>query len=80
MVPLINLAKENNRPDLNPIELPSEVLNQQVRFTAAPLTTLKDLLLMSWCQISQDTFSDPEESMPWRVGAFLAACRRPTAY
>lgn len=32
-------------------------------------TTLKDLLLMSWCQIPQHTFTGLVESMPWQVMA-----------
>ena len=48
-----------NSPDLNPIEHLWDVLDRQVRSTAAPprnLQDLKDLLLIFWCQIPQDTF------------------------
>ncbi len=50
-----------NSPDLN--------LIQKVWCTAMHrnLQDLKDLLLMSWCQIPQDTFRDVVESMPRRV-------------
>ena len=72
-----------NSPDLNPIEHLWDVMDRQVRSTAAPprnLQDLKDLLLMFWCQIPQDTFRGLVESMPWRVGAVLAANGGPTAY
>lgn len=47
-----------NSPDLNTIEHLWDVLDRQVRFTAAPLYNLQNLndhLLMFWCNISQDT-------------------------
>ena len=72
-----------NSPDLNPIEHLWDVLDRQVRSTAAPprnLQDLKDLLLMFWCQIPQDTFRRLGESMSQRVGAVLATHGGPTAY
>uniref|UniRef100_A0AAY5KPB9 Tc1-like transposase DDE domain-containing protein n=1 Tax=Esox lucius TaxID=8010 RepID=A0AAY5KPB9_ESOLU len=72
-----------NSPDLNPIEHLWDVLDQQVRSTPAPprnLQELKDLLLMSWCQIPQDTFRGLVESMPLRIAAVMAAHGGPTAY
>ena len=72
-----------NSPDLNPIEHLWDVLDRQVRSTAPPprnLQDLKDLLLMFWCQIPQDTFRGLVESRPRRVGAVLAAHGQPTAY
>ncbi|XP_051541380.1 voltage-gated hydrogen channel 1-like isoform X1 [Myxocyprinus asiaticus] len=72
-----------NSPDLNPIEHMWDVLDQQVQSMEAPphkLQDLKDLLLMSWCQIPQDTFRGLVESMPRRVGTVLAAHGGPIAY
>ncbi|MCI4387329.1 hypothetical protein PGIGA_G00072870 [Pangasianodon gigas] len=56
-----------NSPDLNLIEHLWDVLDKQVRSMEAPphnLQDLKDLLLMSWCQIPQHTFRGLVESMP----------------
>ena len=61
-----------NSPDLNPIEHLRDVLDNQVRSTAAPpcnLQDLKDLLLTSRCQIPQGTFRGLVESMPRQVRA-----------
>ena len=61
-----------NSPDLNPIEHLWDVLDQQVRSTAAPpqnLQDLKDLLLIFWCQIPQSTFR-PQGS----CGVHASAC------
>ena len=72
-----------NAPDLNLIEHLWDVLGRQVRSTVAPprnLQDLKDLLLMFWCQIPQDTFRSLVESMPRWVGAVSAAHGGPTAY
>ncbi|XP_051973825.1 voltage-gated hydrogen channel 1-like isoform X1 [Xyrauchen texanus] len=44
------------------------------------LQELKDLLLMSWCQIPQDTFRGLVESKPRQVGAVLEPHRGPIAY
>ncbi|XP_066556920.1 uncharacterized protein sergef isoform X2 [Amia ocellicauda] len=65
-----------NSPDLNPIEHLWDVLDKQVRSMEAPprnLQDLKDLLLMSCCQIPQHTFRGLVESMPRRVRAVLGA-------
>ncbi|KAG5841041.1 hypothetical protein ANANG_G00195380 [Anguilla anguilla] len=72
-----------NSPDLSPIEHLWDVLEKQVRSMEAPphnLQDLKDLLLTSWCQISEDTFRGLVESMPRRVRAVLAARGGPTQY
>ncbi|MCI4388989.1 hypothetical protein PGIGA_G00092540 [Pangasianodon gigas] len=50
-----------NSPDLNPIGHLWDVLDKQVRSMEAPprnLQELKDLALMSWCQIPQHTFRE----------------------
>ena len=50
-----------------------DVLEQQVPSTAASphnLQDLKDLLLMSWCQIPLGTFRGLAESMPRQVRAY----------
>ena len=64
-------------PDLNPIEHLWDVLDRQVRSTAAPPHNLQDLKF--WCQIPRDTFRGLGESMPRRVGTVLAAYGGPTA-
>ena len=72
-----------NSPDLNPIEHLWDVLDQQVRSTAAPPRNsqdLKDLLMMFWCQIPKDTFRGLVEFMPRRVGAVFVAHGGQTAY
>ncbi len=72
-----------NSPELNLIEHLWDVLEKQVRSMQAPpcnLQDLKDLLLMSWCQIAHDTFRGLVESMPRRVRAVLAAQGGPTQY
>nr|XP_020464514.1 copine-3-like isoform X3 [Monopterus albus] len=44
------------------------------------LQDLKDLLLTSWCQIPEDTFRGPVESVPQQIRAVLAAKGGPTQY
>ncbi|KAF7641916.1 hypothetical protein LDENG_00268470 [Lucifuga dentata] len=64
-----------NSPDLNPIQHLWDVLEKQVRSMEVPprnLQDLKDLLLMSWCQIPGH-LQRSMESMPPRVRAVLAA-------
>ncbi|KAK3567191.1 hypothetical protein QTP86_012464 [Hemibagrus guttatus] len=65
------LTPPPNSPDLNPIQ---HLWDKQVRSMETPphnLQDLKDLLLTSWCQISQHTFRDLVESMPRRILAYL---------
>uniref|UniRef100_A0AAY5L8T0 Carboxypeptidase E n=1 Tax=Esox lucius TaxID=8010 RepID=A0AAY5L8T0_ESOLU len=69
--------------DFNPIVHLWDVLDKQVRSMEAPprnLQDLKDLLLISWCQIPQHHFRGLLESMPRRVRAVLAAKGGPTQY
>lgn len=44
------------------------------------LRWLKELLLMTWCHIPQDTFREIEELMLWRIRAGLAAQGKSTQY
>ncbi|KAK3513336.1 hypothetical protein QTP70_012369 [Hemibagrus guttatus] len=70
------LTPPPNSPDLNPVQRLWDVLDKQMPSMEAPphnLQDLKDLLLTSWCQIPQHTFSDLVESMPRWVRAVWAA-------
>ncbi|KAJ7320342.1 hypothetical protein JRQ81_019853 [Phrynocephalus forsythii] len=63
-------------PDLYPIKHPWEVLEHHIQSRDCPtlqLAEIKDLLLMSCCQIAQDTFRGLVESMALFIRAVLVS-------
>ena len=72
-----------NSTDLNPIEHLWDLLEKQIQSmetTPHNSQALKDLLLMSWCQIPEYTFRGLLESVHREIKAIVVAWGGPTQY
>ncbi|GBL74526.1 hypothetical protein AVEN_235454-1 [Araneus ventricosus] len=72
-----------NLPDLNPMEHIWDVMERQLRAQTPPcpnISTLRDLCLDIWCNLSPVMYQKLVASMPRRVAAILKAKRGATRY